>query len=164
MLSAIIRRKNLYIGVVIILFIALYIFCFILPKSQEPSSTKSSTNSDNSVDKRVFIKDFQTYDTYFNAEKQRAIENVLYTYASHYNTVPDLYTGVIRAGSLSQTKNIDGYVYTSIIIDINPTNTAYVLSVKGTSKDSGIRPVSIKCVPKEQQKDPTASCVAGEDE
>lgn len=110
--------------------------------------------------KRVFIKDFFTYGGSFPVEQQQSIEKALYVYVSQRDSVPDLYTGVVRQNSFSQTKNEKGDVVTSLLIDTIPVRLTYILQSSRTDS-SGLPTITLRCAPKDQQKHTSVKCIDG---
>ena len=160
-MRTILTSRRAMIGIGIVLLVALlFSSIFIKPAKKEstktsPAAKKPALIRDKNIN-RVFIKDFYTYSDYFSAEKQQAVENILYGYASLTSSTPDFYTATIRKDSFSQTKNTSGGMVTRITIDIIPANTTYILETSSSNPNGAI---SIKCAPKDIQKDQKSSCI-----
>lgn len=111
--------------------------------------------------RRVFIKDFHTYGNYFTPEKQQAIERTLYSYVSQRETVPDLYTGIIRQDSPEKVRNPSGRLVSRFILDISPVNVTYFLEISDVGNSNTIESIVLRCAPEDQQSNKSFTCLDG---
>lgn len=152
--------RSLIIGIFVIAcitFLAFGAYVLFLNKSSTtttPPTLVSGQIGASDRTRRVFIKDFYTYNKYFSPQEQRAVESTLYTYASQRETVADLYTGTIRKDEINSTTTISKFNIT-----IQPIHLEYILEVENGS--NGLKPIVIRCAPDEQQKEASVPCIDG---
>ncbi len=154
------QRQRVILLISLILCILIVIVYLLFTRNNSDSNEKVSiapVSATESFDtQRVFIKGFDTYSDYFSSQKQKTIENALYAYVSQ--GMPDLFTGVIRPNSFTQTNNSDGTTSVNFLVDVSPANVTYILGITEGNRDGT---ALIRCAPSDQQLDPLVSCIDG---
>lgn len=110
----------------------------------------------NDGNRRVFIKDFHTYEDRINHTIQDQIETTLYGHAAQ--EAPDLYTGVIREDSFKESLAYSPSGNTFIkkmLVDVEPVKMTYAIEVRQQGTHTY---VNILCAPKAEQLNPSAQC------
>lgn len=120
------------------------------------TTNKPITQIPNDGTRRVFIKDFHTYEDKISSQIQDQIEVTLYGHAAQ--EAPDLYTGVIREGSFKESLAYSPSGNTFIkkmLIDVEPIKMTYTIEVRQQGTHTY---VNILCAPKAEQLNPSAQC------
>jgi hypothetical protein len=148
------RLISIAIGLLVVIIVgSLLIFG---QGSKETTIRKPISQIPNDGTRRVFIKDFHTYEDKINLKLQDQIETTLYGHAAQ--EAPDLYTGVIREGSLKESLAYSpaGNTFVKkILVDVEPIKMTYVVEVR---QQGSYNYVNISCAPPSEQLIASSQC------
>lgn len=145
-LSNILRYKKIKVVIVLALVMCFILFASILLLRRGEDATvreKPSASQAEFINKMkiVYVKDLYLLQNTISLETLSSIKHLLYQYAYIVGN-DDLYTGVIREGSYNISNLPDGSVHISMLIDVDPINTTYEISIaKNNNRESFL----IKC-------------------
>ncbi len=156
-------RRTLFVGAGCILLVIglLVVTSLFRPKKEEGTKETRNIAEQSTANRqafRVFIKDFYTYQNSIDPQTQRWIEHLIYTYPSQ--SQPDIYTGVIRPGSYSDSATSDGLSKIELLVDTEPSNVTYKVTVIA-KRNTDFQTVDVSCAQKEQQMNQTTTCRDG---
>lgn len=152
------NTRWLLIGTIAVVSIGVICTWMFLPPKKDISSDTIRQSIDPRIS-RVFIQGLEKYSTYFQPERRNSVETTLYSFAMGSAKEADLFTGAVRADSLSQMTASDG-TKTSLLVDVYPLNITYRLEVSNRTDSGSIQPINITCAALEQQIDSATKCIS----
>lgn len=154
-------RRVFIVGISIVVIACFILLIFsLLPKKQTAETQTHPSTAQKTIEResaRVYIKNLYAYKDSIDADNRSKIETTFYNYAYIIGGV-DLYTGTIRNGSFGKNNLPDGGYDAHMLIDVDPINVTYKISIAKNKVTDNRQIFFITCASKAEQKNKDAIC------